>query len=92
GRNILNNPARTNWDMGLFKDFHLSEARYFEFRAEAFNVFNHTQWKTIDGGAACYAGSNNSAGDPSCLPGSTFLHPTAAHDPRILQLGLKFIF
>jgi hypothetical protein len=92
GRNILNNPARTNWDMGLFKRFAISEARAFEFRAEAFNVFNHTQWNGIDSGASCYAGPNNSPGDPSCITGSTFLHPTGAHDPRILQLGLKFIF
>ncbi|HEX7360922.1 MAG TPA: TonB-dependent receptor [Bryobacteraceae bacterium] len=92
GRNILNNPARTNWDMGLFKNFHLTETRMFEFRAEAFNVFNHTQWNGIDSGASCYAGPNNSPGDPSCIAGSTFLHPTGAHDPRILQLGLKFIF
>src|SRR5579864_9536091 len=43
-RNVLNNPSRTNFDMGLFKKFSFTEARYLEFRAEAFNVFNHTQW------------------------------------------------
>jgi Carboxypeptidase regulatory-like domain/TonB-dependent Receptor Plug Domain len=101
GRNILNSPARTNFDVGLFKHFPLhSEQRAIEFRAEAFNVFNHTQWlpMTFNGltssnnQAACYAGPNNSAGDPSCLPNSEFLHPPGAHNPRILQLGMKFIF
>ena len=33
----------------------------------------------------------NSAGDASCLDQS-FLHPNGAHNPRILQLGMKFIF
>jgi len=93
GRNILNNPARTNWDMGLFKHFPIKgEGRALEFRAEGFNVFNHTQWDGINSGASCYAGPNNSAGDPSCIATQTFLHPTAAHNPRILQLGMKFIF
>jgi hypothetical protein len=93
GRNILNNPARTNWDMGLFKHFPVrGESRAFEFRAEAFNVFNHTQWNGVNSGASCYAGANNSAGDPSCIDTAVFLHPSGAHNPRILQLGLKFLF
>ncbi len=93
GRNLLNNPARTNWDMGLFKHFPLkSETRAVEFRAEAFNVLNHTQWSGVNSSASCYAGANNSAGDPSCLTTSTFLLPSGAHNPRILQLGLKLLF
>ncbi len=93
GRNVLNNPARTNFDMGLFKRFPFrNEARAFEFRAEAFNVFNHTQWNGINSGASCYGGTNNSAGDISCITTQTFLHPSGAHNPRILQLSLKFLF
>jgi hypothetical protein len=93
GRNIMRNPSRTNWDVGLFKRFPIkSETRAIEFRAEAFNVLNHTQWNGIDNNASCYAGPSNSAGDPSCLTDSTFLHPTAAHNPRIMQLGMKFLF
>jgi Carboxypeptidase regulatory-like domain/TonB-dependent Receptor Plug Domain len=109
GRNILNNPWRTNFDMALIKKFPITERTYFEFRTEAFNVFNHLEysWLGGDGGSAgdnsgvgntsstvfCYGGTNNSAGDPSCLPSSTgFLRPGAAHEARILQLALKFFF
>ena len=92
GRNVLNNPPRTNFDMGLFKRFAITEARAFEFRAEGFNVFNHTQWSGIHSGDSCFAGPNNSAGDPSCIAGNSFLHPNGAHNPRILQLGMKFLF
>ena len=83
GRNILNNPWRTNFDMALLKHFAITESKYFEFRAEAFNVFNHTEfsWLGGDGGSAgdnsgqgnadsvisCYGGPANSAGDPSCV-------------------------
>ncbi len=96
GRNILNNPSRTNFDMGLFKHFPIrSEQRAIEFRAEAFNVFNHTQWNGINASASCYQGPNNSPGDPSCFTvdnANNFLLPSGAHNPRILQLGMKFIF
>jgi carboxypeptidase family protein/TonB-dependent receptor-like protein len=92
GRNFLRNPTRTNWDTGLFKRFAIKENTAFEFRAEAFNVFNHTQWGGVNSTATCYAGANNSAGDPSCVTGNTFLHPAGAHNPRIMQLGAKFLF
>jgi hypothetical protein len=108
GRNLLHNPRQTNFDMALFKNFAVKESMRFEFRAEAFNVFNHTEFGYIGGdtgsaannsaitafanAASCYAGPNLSAGDPSCLAGSGFLRPAGAHNPRILQLALKFIF
>jgi len=82
GRNVLNLPARTNFDMGLFKNFAIHESMHFEFRAEAFNIFNHTQWSAVDG-SACYA--------DDCAT-STALTATAAHNPRILQLAGKFVF
>jgi hypothetical protein len=103
-RNILNNPSRLNFDMALFKTFPIHEAIALQFRVEAFNVFNHTEWAsgnptastTGSGGVAnatiaCYGGTNNSAADPSCL-GNGFLQPQAAHDPRIFQFGLKLLF
>ncbi len=108
GRNILNNPTRTNFDMALLKHFAITESKYFEFRAEAFNVFNHTEYSWLGGDAGsaannaglgtasssigCYAGANNNAGDPSCISGSALGQATAAHLPRILQFALKFIF
>jgi hypothetical protein len=111
GRNILNNPARINFDMALLKHFAISENKYFEFRAEAFNVFNHTEYSWLGGDAGsaannaglgtasssigCYGGTNNNAGDPSCIfPGSgvAFGQATSAHLPRILQFALKFFF
>jgi hypothetical protein len=93
GRNSLNNPSRTNFDMGLFKHFVLSEneARALEFRAEGFNIFNFTEWNGVDGTTSCF-GANFSAGDASCYANNNFLRPTGAHNPRILQFGMKFIF
>ena len=91
GRNSLSNPQRTNFDMGLFKHFAFTEARAIEFRAEGYNVFNHTQWSGVNGGTSCF-GANFSAGDAACYDNNNFLRAAGAHNPRILQLGMKFIF
>jgi hypothetical protein len=78
GRNTLNLPHRTNFDMGLFKRFPVKESMSFEFRWETFNTFNHTQFSGVD-----------TSFDPAS---TTFLTATQAHLPRIMQLGLKFLF
>jgi hypothetical protein len=43
-RNPLHNPGFQNWNVGLFKRFAIREQVGFQFRAEAFNVFNHPNW------------------------------------------------
>jgi hypothetical protein len=88
GRNILRNPRRTNFDMAIFKHFPIHESVAFEFRAEAFNVFNHTEYANLggDGGQAASPNNTNSFGS------STFLYIGGAHNARILQLGGKVIF
>lgn len=103
GRNYLNNPARTNFNMALLKHMNVFGERKLEFRLEAFNIFNHTQFRIYDPSHPGNTGNNvvncygdvstsYSAGATSCLAGNSFLHPVDAHDPRILQLGLKFEF
>lgn len=69
GRNYLNNPHRLNFDMSLLKTFKVTEGSSLEFRAEAFNVFNHTQFRIFNpniGNAAqntinCYGGGIDGA-------------------------------
>lgn len=105
GRNVLNNPSRLNFDMSLLKHFPIREGSELEFRAEAFNVFNHTQFRIYDSNfgntgsntVSCYGGANYSAGayfpgGSDCLTGNAFLHPVDAHRPRTIQFGLKYSF
>jgi hypothetical protein len=77
-RNLLYLPRRTNFDMGIFKHFTIKESKAIEFRWETFNTFNHTSFSRF----------HQSFG----VAGSTFLLPRTAHDPRIMQFGLKFLF
>jgi hypothetical protein len=105
GRNDLNNPRRWNTDVAVLKRFPLPYETNLEFRAEAFNVFNATQFRIYDpvlgnqpeNTASCYGGpvANYSAagGDGTdCLTGASFLHPVDAHRPRTIQFGLKLAF
>lgn len=106
GRNSLNNPRRFNADLTLLKHFKVSESSEIEFHADFFNVFNNTQFRIYDpdnpGGTgnnviSCYAGPIFSAGfqasgGADCVTGASFLHPLNAHNPRIMQFGLKWGF
>jgi hypothetical protein len=76
-RNLIHNPGLVNWNMGLFKKFAINERMGFQFRAEAFNVFNHPNW----------SGANF---DPTS---SSFGKVTGkTDDTRNLQLSLRFYF
>ena len=103
GRNFLNNPGRWNVDLTLRKRHSLGENAAVEFRAEVFNVFNHTEFRIYDPDnpgstgnnvVSCYGGPDYSAGynasGVNCVNGASFLHPLNAHRPRTMQFGVKF--
>ncbi|MFZ3262365.1 MAG: carboxypeptidase regulatory-like domain-containing protein [Terriglobales bacterium] len=105
GRNSLNNPKRINFDLAVLKHFKIRESGELEFRAEAFNVLNHTQLRIYDPDnpgstgnniISCYAGPVYSAGfrgsGADCVTGASFMHPLDAHRPRTIQFGLKLGF
>jgi Carboxypeptidase regulatory-like domain/TonB-dependent Receptor Plug Domain len=101
-RNMLRTPGRLNFDMGLFKTFAFKERYAFEFRWETFNTFNHTQLDSFSGtnpggggGAGgqismpCAPPAPGAGVDPTC---GGFLVLNGAHNPRIMQFGLRFQF
>ena len=78
GRNIARTPAFYQLDFGLHKNFNLwSESRYLQFRAEAFNIFNKTNFAP--------PGTLNSNSSGFGVFTSTF-------PARQLQLALKLYF
>ena len=80
--NALRGPGRDNWNLALHKIFNFTEHSNLEFRVEAFNVWNHTQYRAdIQNG-----GIGNSLG------GSHFGEISSAWDPRVLQLAAKISF
>jgi hypothetical protein len=73
----LRTPGVDNWDMSLFKDFHIRESLTLNLRAEAFNTFNRVQF-----------GSPNTS-----LGNSQFGWITSQqNNPRLLQLSGRITF
>ena len=86
GRNTLHLPSHTNFDFGLSKQFAFTERTGLDFKWEAFNLFNHTQFGTCAQGGGCSSPISTSLGS------SNFLQLTAAHAPRRMQFGLRLYF
>lgn len=78
-RRFFYGPGISNFDMALNKLLRLTESKSFEFRLEAFNVFNHAQFY----GPASIDGEVN---DPH------FGQIISAAAPRLVQLATKFTF
>ena len=81
-RNVLYQPGFQNWNMGLFKKIPFNERVNLQFRAEAFNVWNHPNWGGTSGGGLQLDPSNT----------STFGKVLTKGSERNLQLSLRAEF
>jgi hypothetical protein len=77
GRNTLRQPALKGWDIGVFKEFPVTEGHRFQFRWEVFNLWNTPQFR-----APVSQLGNASFGRIT----STWL------DNRQIQFALKYLF
>ncbi len=75
-RGMVRGPGFGRWDLSLFKNFTLTERAHLQFRAEAFNIWNHTNYSDV--------GTTVGADD--------FGQVISTRDPRNVQLALKFVF
>jgi hypothetical protein len=78
-RRFFHGPGIENFDIQISKNVRLTEARSFDIRVEAFNVFNHAQFY----GPASVDGEVND---------SNFGQVVSAAAPRLLQVAAKFHF
>ncbi len=80
GRNVVRAPGINNWDVSFSKRTDLfqrgDQPVQLQFRAEFFNLFNHTQYAGVSAGVGA----------------ANFGAITSARDPRIGQLGLRLLF
>ncbi len=76
GRNVVTGPGGKSFDLGIFKNFRITERRQLQFRCEMFNAFNFV----------------NLSGPEVRITRATFGQIRSAESPRIFQFGLKYIF
>ena len=84
GRNTLQGPALVETDLSAAKKFLLSERLNLQFRAEIFNLFNHTNLNTPN--PVVYAAAT---GGPSPTAG---IITSTATTSRQVQFGLKLLW
>ncbi len=76
-RTICCGPHLSESDFAILKTIPISEAIHVDFRAEFFNIFNHTQFFNPDGNTS---------------DGAQFGQVTQVRDPRLVQFALKLFF
>jgi hypothetical protein len=75
-RGIVIGPGYQKWDMTFAKRWKFTENVNLQFRAEAYNVFNHT----------------NFLGLSTVFGSTTFGQVTGTRDPRLIQFALKLYY
>jgi hypothetical protein len=81
GRNNFHGPGINNTDLALAKEVGFGENRRLELRVEAFNAFNHTQFR--------FSSSIISFQD---IASGNFGRTLTAAQGRVVQLGAKIYF
>ena len=90
GLNSLRGPGFWNVDFSLFKNFPIRERASFQFRAEAFDLFNHPNLSNPN---ASFAGTTvNNNGTTSYNNGFNTITSTLPNSNRVIQLAGKILF
>ncbi|HTH48946.1 MAG TPA: TonB-dependent receptor, partial [Candidatus Limnocylindria bacterium] len=76
GRSTILGPSAWNVDAALSRSFPTTERQRIEFRAEAFNLFNHARL----------------GNPVTAMNSPAYGQILSARDPRILQLAVKYVF
>jgi outer membrane receptor protein involved in Fe transport len=76
GRNVVEGPGLTQWDLSAFKNILFTESKSLQFRAELFNLFNRSNFRLPNGD----------------ISSPTFGQIQQALSPRLVQFALKFQF
>jgi hypothetical protein len=76
GNGTIRGPGYNSFNLSLYKTWNIEHRFSTQFRAEAFNIANHPNFKAVDTG----------------LGDGSYGQVTSAGDPRILEFALKLMF
>jgi hypothetical protein len=91
-RDLIYQPGYQNWNMGLFKTIPVNERLRFQFRAEAYNVWNHPNWC---GNSGCSGTTNIGLNPTNAATFGKVLSKgsgSSGQGERNLQLSLRLEF
>lgn len=91
GRNTGIGPSYTSVDMRLSRKFFIGDKKSIELMGEAFNMFNHLNYGSVNNIVGPITGPFRLSGRDDRTP-SQPLGFTSAFDPRRIQLGMRFAF
>jgi hypothetical protein len=87
GTGVLLGPGQFNWDISILKNTRITEKQSVQFRAEFFDAFNHPQFNNPNNNGGFLS---NTVPDRSSGTFGNII--TTSVNPRVIQLGLKYVF
>jgi hypothetical protein len=93
-RNAFHGPGINNFDLGVIKNFPVSERLRLQFRTEMFNAFNHAQFAFS---GASLASSIAAPASGEAEPSIQYIDPSqfgrvSARSPRVVQFAIKLVW
>jgi hypothetical protein len=86
---ILLGPGQVNFDASIIKTTKITEKSTLQIRAEFFNLLNHPQFANLDPGS----GTGGTVSQlPNVFAANAGTAVSTSVNPRVIQLGAKFIF
>jgi hypothetical protein len=89
GRNVLRDKGLRTWDLSVFKNWKFKERLTSQFRAEAFNILNRTQYGNANNVLTTPTTFGEALGTPDVINHNPLIGSGSA---RAIQLSLKLIF
>jgi len=85
-------PAYFTSDLGLFKNFRISESKKLQFRIQAYNFLNHPLYSFPDSGNLTLQFNQAAGGGAITQTNANFGKTTTKQGARVVELVMKFYF
>jgi len=93
GKDNFKGPNNWNLDLGIYKNFKVTERVGLQFRAELYDMFNHHNFYVVDNNTDFASAPTVQVKKGGAYPGSTSqLTQTGSDERRFVQFALKLIF
>jgi len=85
-------PAYFNSDLGIFKNFNVTESKTLQFRVQAYNFLNHALWSFPDAGNLTLKFSQDPTTQQFTQTNTNFGKTTVKQGSRAVEFAVKFTF